>query len=149
MANDLNHDQLLAREPAQYFKDGLVDTSGKLRPELAGLDAFAVATQLLEGDASPDEVAATYEALRQLLAEATGDPGRAFAAAVQDALTLVSRLLGVRNNIVLAGWLRECRPYIKTAADMAAFLQFFEAVIRQYTSLVAVQSPPEEQAPAP
>jgi hypothetical protein len=150
MATDLDPAQLLARRPSEYLKDGFRDARGAPRPELAGLDAFAVATQFAAAEASPDEVAATYEALRQVLEAAPpGDPAARFAAAVQDALDLVERLLGVTNNIAVAGWLRACRPFVKTDADVAAFLEHFQAVLRQYSALISVSQPPETPPPTP
>lgn len=150
MATDLSQAQLLARRPGEYLKGGLLDAAGKLRPELVGLDAFAVATQFVTAGASPDEVAATYEALRQVLAQQpAGDAARRFATSVQGALDLVRRLLGITNNIAVAGWLRACRPFVQTDADIAAFLEHFQAVVRQHGALVAVSQSPEEEPPAP
>lgn len=144
MADDLDRDQLLARGPTDYLKDGFFDAAGQLKPELTGLDAFAVATQLEQGEASPEEVAATLAALRQTLPLQTGDPAKRFRRAVQEALGLVERTLQIdNNNIVLEGWLRECRDYVKTDADIEAFLRHFLAVLLQYQGLIGVKLPTE------
>jgi hypothetical protein len=142
MSTQFNRADLLARRAADYFKDGLCDTAGALRAELSGMDAFAVATQLDEAVASPDEVAATFEALKQILATSEGEaPDTRFDTAVQHALELVSRLLSTHNNIVLDGWLNECSPFIKSEADLSAFVTFFESVVRQYSALQLVKQP--------
>jgi hypothetical protein len=141
MADDIDPEQLLSRGPSDYLKGGFFDAAGQYRPELSGLDAFAIASQLERGEASPEEVAASLEALRQTLPLQEGDPARRFRGAVQEGLSLVAQTLQISNNIVLNGWLRECRDYVKTDADIAAFLRHFLAVLLQYQGLVAAKPP--------
>ena len=142
MTTDITREQLLARQPQDDLRDGLSTPSGTLRPELAGMPAFAVATQLGETVASPQEVALTLEMLKQVLGALEGDgtpAGERFVAAVREALDHVARLLSKANNIVLDGWLEDCAPFIKTEADIRAFLAMFQAVLQQYTALQAVK----------
>lgn len=147
MDNGISRDQLLGRRATDYLRDGLCDAQGALRAELAGLDAFAVAVQLEEAAASPDELTATFEALRKVLRQCEGAPGPApdrYKAAVREALEVTSRVLGIPNNIKIRGWLNnECGPFIRTEADIRAFAEFFRAVARQYLALRAVKSMPE------
>src|SRR4051794_8773227 len=139
MSDDLNADQLLARRPSDYLKNGFFDGAGSLKPELTGLDAFAIASQFERAEASPEEVAATLEALRQILPLQTGDPSMRFRGAVQESLNLVRRLLRIDNNIILSAWLRECSAWVTTEADIEGFTQHFLAVVRQYSALAAVR----------
>ena len=144
MTTDITREQLLARQPQDYLRDGLSTAAGTLRPELAGIPAFAVATQLDEAMASPQEVALTFEMLKQVLGVSQGDgrpAGDRFLAASRDALDHVARLLSKVNNIVLDGWLEDCAPFIKTEADIQAFIALFQTVLQQYTALQAVKPP--------
>lgn len=142
MTTDITREELLARQPQDYLRDGLSTPAGSLRPDLAGMPAFAVATQLDEAVASPQEVALTFEMLKQVLGVSEGDgtpAGERFVAAAREALDRVARLLSKVNNIVLDGWLEDCAPFIQNEADIQAFLSLFQAVLQQYTALQAVK----------
>lgn len=148
MSTEITREQLLARQPQDYLQNGLRTASGTLRPELVGLEAFAVATQLDQAMASPQEVALTYEMLKQVLAQSDGDARPAaerFAAAVSEAIEHVERLISQHSNFVISGWLEDCAPFIKTSADIPSFLELFQAVLRQYTALQAVKAPGNDQ----
>lgn len=102
----------------------------------------AVATQLDEALASPQEVALTFEMLKQVLGVSEGGSGPAgehFLAASREALDHVARLLSKVNNIVLDGWLEDCAPFVRTETDIQAFIALFQAVLQQYTALQAVK----------
>lgn len=142
MGTDITRAQLLARRPQDDLREGLSTATGTLRPELAGMPAFAVATQLDESMASPQEVALTFEMLKQVLGVSEGDgnpAGERFAAASREALDHVARLLSKDNHLVIDGWLEDCAPFVKTEADIQAFITLFQAVLRQYTALHAVK----------
>ena len=150
MANDLNPHQLLARRPTEYLRAGFFDPPGSLRASLLGIDAFAVATQLMQGAASPDEVTITYEALRQLVEQQpAGATSQRLGVALPEALQLVRRMLGIENNDTLAVWLFDCQPFVRTDDDLRAFFDHFQAVLRQYTSLLGVSTPPAADAANP
>ena len=144
MPDKIDLTKLDAVTPSVYLKQGFFAAPGKLRPELTGLAAFGTAQRLERAAASPDELAATFEALKQVLPARTEAPAKKFAAAVEEALALVGRMLNIPNNIMIAGWLRECAPFVKTPADLAACLEHFQAVTLQYTTLLAVKQPKME-----
>src|SRR5437016_4407128 len=120
MADVLTRADLLALKPGAYLQGGFVDGTGALRPELRGLTPFAVATQLEQGEVSPQEVAFTLEALRQVLPSHTGTAGERLKGAVRQALDLVAGMLGIFNNAALETWLSQCVPFVKTDQDLAA-----------------------------
>jgi len=139
---DINLEQLLSQTPSTYFQNGFLDEAGKPRPELTGMNAFAVATQLEYAQTSLDELGLTLESLKQILPMGTGDPSQRFAGAVNEALALVRQVAKIDNNIMLGGWLRSCASFVKADADIAAFLQHAKAVMLQYAALLAVKRPP-------
>lgn len=141
MPDDLNSAAMLSLRPSAYLKKGFFASPGKLQPELTGTAAFAVAQQLERAEASPDELVATYEALKQILAAAPTPSPEKFAAAIDQALSLVEGMLKITNNLMIEGWLRECVPFVKSGADIAGFLEHFQAVTRQYAALIAVKNP--------
>lgn len=144
MTTDLSREQLLARRAADYLGHGLCDEAGRLRPELTGLDTFAVSTQFDEAAVSPQELAFTLDMLRQVLgmSQGNGQPAQArFAAGRDESLDHVSRLLAQHNHIAILGWLEDCTPFVNTEADIQAFLAFFQSVLQQYSALQAIKLP--------
>lgn len=142
MTIDLSREQLLARRAADYLRQGLCDEAGHLRQELTGLEAFAVSTQFDEAAVSPQELAFTLDMLKQVLDMSQGDGQAAdvrFKAARREALEHVSGLLAQHNHIAILGWLKECTPFIKSEADIQAFVKFFQAVLQQYSALQAIK----------
>ncbi|MDB6122858.1 MAG: hypothetical protein JWQ71_1851 [Pedosphaera sp.] len=149
MPNNPDPTQLHNLKPADYLAKGFFVAPKKIQPELTGTYAFAAASQLERAEASPDELAATLEALKQILPTQSGDDAaRKFGAAVQEALALVERMLNISNNIAIEGWLRECAKYVKTPEDIDAFLQHFQAVLLQYTALIGVKHTGNTPPPA-
>src|SRR5262245_31732062 len=136
---DYTRKDLLALTPAKYLAKGFVDANGKLRPELQNTAATAAGTQLLEGQLSPQELAFTYEALRQSLSLHQGPPPKRVAAALDEALETVRGMIRQPNNIALTKWIKECAASIKNASDIDAFLAHILAVLRQYGVIVASQ----------
>jgi len=132
--------ELVALTPSRYLGDGFRDQAGELRPELQGLYATAAATQLEEAQAAPEEVAVTLEALRQALPLHRGKPRKRFAAACGEALETVSMMYARANNRGIVTWLDQCRAAVKTEADIAAFVEHFTAVARQYGVISALKN---------
>src|SRR4051812_29241760 len=64
---DLDRTALLALTPARALVQGYRDAAGRPRAELRSILATAAATQLEQGQASPQEVFATFEALELVL----------------------------------------------------------------------------------
>jgi len=134
-----DHSELLALAPSQYLRDGFRDEAGQLRPELRGVFATAAATQLEEAALSPQEVAATLEALRRALALHQGKPRKRFSAACTEALETVAMMYGEPNNRGIVIWLDQCRAAVKTDDDIRAFVDHFRAVVRQYGVITALK----------
>jgi hypothetical protein len=154
MASPMSRQQLLAVRPSDYLKNGFVDGAGAPQPALLGMTPFAVATQLVQGEASPQETAITLQAIREVLPDhAASPPGERLEGAVNEALPLVAGMLGISNNIVLAGWIAQCLPFVKTDQDISAFLEHFQTVLLQHNALVMVNNigpdGPEAPPPAP
>ncbi|MDB5038956.1 MAG: hypothetical protein JWQ35_2484 [Bacteriovoracaceae bacterium] len=138
--NSLDPNQLHKLKPADYLAKGFFISPKKIQPELTGTYAFAAATQFERAEASPDELAATFEALKQILpTRGDSDAAKKFGGAIQEALALVERMLKISNNIAIEGWLRQCANFVKTPEDIDAFLQHFQAVLLQYTALIGVK----------
>ena len=131
--------ELLALTPLEYLRDGFRDEGGLLRPELQGVFATAAATQLEEAAASPQEVAATLEALRQTLPLHWGRPRKRFSAACAEALETVAMMYATPNNRGIVIWLDQCGSAVKTEDDIRAFIGHFTAVVRQYGVITALK----------
>ena len=136
-----SRDELLALTPKRYLKDGFVDGKGKPRSELQTGYATAAATQLLAGELSPQELAFTYEALRQTLPLQEGPVPKRIRGAVEEALEVVRGMIRQPNNPGLTKWINESAAMVKGTADLDAFLTHLLAVLRQYSVLVASQPP--------
>ncbi len=143
MLQEYSRADLLALTPDRYLADGYCDASGGIRPELTGQYATAAATQLLQAEASPQEVSLTAEAIRQLLPLHMASSQDRLVTAMEEALTLVARTLQQGNNEGLVNWLSGCAATVRRQADIDGFLAHLQAVERQYAVLAALQ-PPEQ-----
>ena len=135
----LDRSELLALTPLRYLGDGFRDETGQLRPELQGVFATAAATQLEEAEASPQELAATLEAFRQALPLHRAKPRKRFSAAVAEALETVAIMYSKPNNRGIVTWLELCATAVRTEDDIAAFVEHFTAVVRQYGVIIALK----------
>jgi hypothetical protein len=131
--------ELLELTPAKYLADGFVDAAGKPRAELQTSFATAASTQLLDAELSPQELAFTYEALRQSLAVQEGPAPKRIQAALEEGLETVRGMIRQPNNPGLVKWLNECVAAVKAPADIDALLAHMLAVLRQYTAIVAAR----------
>jgi len=139
--------ELLALTPAKYLANGLLGPDGKPRRELRGEYATAASTQFKEAELAPQELAFTYEALRQLVQMQGVATGDAFRDAVEDALGAVQGMIKQANNEGLANWLQESAAAIGGPADIDAFLAHMLAVLKQY-AVIASFSPPSSPSRA-
>jgi hypothetical protein len=131
-----DRDALLAMTPDVYLRDGLRDELGQPRARLKGLWATAVCTQLKEAQASPQEVAATFEAFKFALPKHRGSPTERFEATRREAFELVGAMYKTTNNQGLTDWIEACGAFVTDEADLDAFLVHFQAVVRQYDVIV-------------
>ena len=92
MPNDMNRDDLLRLTPRIYLREGYRDGAGKLLPRLRGLYATAAAAQFEHAEVSPQELAGTLEALRQVLPWHKGEAQDLLRDAVSEALELAAGL---------------------------------------------------------
>lgn len=146
-------DELLALTPDRYLREGYLDREGTLRPALLADYATAAATQLMAAEASPQELSLTLEGVRQLLPLQDGDAdGNAAAArldaALDEALEVTSSAIQQPNNEGLAEWISACADGVRTEADLEAFLEHVEAVLRQH-ALLAAMLPPDSASSSP
>jgi hypothetical protein len=135
---DLDRAALLALTPSHYLAEGWCDPGGAPRPELRSIFATAASTQLEQAEASPEELAATFEALRQVLPLHRGSPHDRAVEAADEALITVSSLLDKKNNPGVAAWLTACADAVRTDPDLAAFTDHAQAVVRQYAVITAL-----------
>ena len=137
-AGDYDRKTLLALTPEKYLAGGYRDEHGKPRGELRGVFATAASTQLEAGEASPEELGATLDALAMVLPLHEGDAPRRCAGACDEALTTVASMLDKENNPAIAAWLGACAAAVKSEDDVAALLDHFRAVVRQYAVITAL-----------
>src|SRR6185369_11807580 len=104
---DYTRAELLALTPGKYLANGFVDKKGKPVPELQNTYATAASTQLLAGDLSPQELAFTYEALKQTLSLHEGAPDKKAKAALDEALETVRGMIKQPNNPGLTKWINQ------------------------------------------
>ena len=142
-------DDLLALTPARYLAHGWTTQDGKPRRELTGIDATAASTQFAAAELSPQELALTAEAVRQILPLQSGGPGHRAHEAAMEALGLVTTAIRQINNQVLAQWLVECADSVRTEADLNAFLAHLQATERQYGLIAGMLPPSSEPSPQP
>jgi hypothetical protein len=138
--DELDNSALLRLTPSEYLKDGYRDKTGRPWPELQNTFATAVATQLGTTETSPQELAGTLEALRQVLPWHSGPSNERFREACMEALEIVSSLYQQTNNRGIVNWLDRCTFAVREPEDIDAFIDHFVAVVRQYTVLVGIRT---------
>lgn len=137
---DFDRDTLLKLTPSEYLRDGFLGEDGKPRHELKGLWATAVCTQLEKRKASPQEVCATYEAFRQALPLHGGTPKEHYYRTRLDAQETVAAMYEITNNQGILEWLEACEERIESEDDLAAFMDHFQAVMRQYAIIIKLKT---------
>lgn len=131
---------LLALTPVKYLHNGFRDETGEIWPDLLGVFATAVATQLEAAEVSLQELAATLEAFRQVLPLYEGTSAEKFSAVGDEALETVSMMYRQPNNRGIVKWLEQCYSAVKTEEDITAFLKHFLAVVRQYSIIISLKT---------
>ena len=137
-AGDYDRKTLLALTPEKYLAGGYHDEHDKPRSELRGVFATAAATQLEASETSPQELGATLDALGMVLPLHEGDAHGRCAEACDEALLTVASALGKENNPGIAAWLGACAAAVQTEDDIAALLDHFRSVVRQYAVITAL-----------
>lgn len=138
----LTRDDLLALTADRYCAGGYTGADGALRREFRAEYATAACTQFLAAELSPQELALTAEAVRQVLPLHDGPPGERANGAADEALSVVAHAIRQSNNEVLARWLKQCAVAVRTEADLQGFLAHLLATERQY----ALVAPLSQQA---
>jgi hypothetical protein len=134
---DYTREELLQLTPEIYLAAGYVDAAGALRPEFLTDFATAAANQLVLAELSPQELALTYEGIRQILPQHDGDPAARLHAATEEALAVVARAIQQPNNEGMVDWLSKCASIVETAAELDGFMAHLQAVMRLYGLLAA------------
>jgi hypothetical protein len=137
---EYSREELLALSASRYLATGFVDQRGKAVVELQTTFATAAATQFGEAQLSPQELAFTFEALKQALPLYSDTPSGRIKSAVGEALEIVRGMIKQPNNARLVQWLSECSAAVKSEVDIVALVEHFMAVLRQYTVIVASAS---------
>ncbi len=131
--------QYLALRPETYLADGYLAPDGTPHAALLSDYATAAATQLLAAETSPQELALTFEGIRQLLPLQEGPAPERLLAAIDEALMVVARAIQQENNPGLTEWLAACAAAVTSQADLDAFMAHAQATMRLYGVLVATQ----------
>jgi hypothetical protein len=137
---DLSRAEMLELTPSEYLRAGYRDFTGRPHRELSDAYATAAAVQLEAAKASPQEVIATLEALKQVLPWHHGQATQLIAEAAEEALEVVSNMYGQANNTGLVKWLEQCLGAVLAPEDIDAFLGHFTAVSRQYTVIIGIRT---------
>lgn len=139
--SEMSREEMLRLGPEKYLRGGFTDPSGKERPGLRGIYATAIATQLREGELSPQEAKTVLEAYKQTLPLHSGDPLQRAHSALEEAFELSGGLLQKQTNLRLMRWARGAVAYVSRDSDIDAFVNHFAAVVRQYGILVGMGAP--------
>jgi hypothetical protein len=140
---ETTRDDLLDLTPDIYLADGFLLPDGQIRPDLLSGAAVAAATQLSDDEVSPQEMAFTYEAIRALLPMHEGAAGPRLCDAVGEALAAVGRMIRQPNNEGLVSWCQTCAAQVHQEAEIAAFLEHMQVVMRYLALLASLPSPDE------
>lgn len=135
---DYDRKTLLALTPEKYLSGGFRDEHGKPRAELRSLFATAASTQLERAEVSPDELGATFDALKMVLPLHEGPAPARAARACEEAILTVESLHDQDANPGLAAWLDACAAAVKSDDDIPALVDHVQAVVRQYTLIIAM-----------
>ncbi len=104
-------------------------------------EAVAEATLLKAAELSPQEMAFTYEAIRAHLKLESGPAPARMQAALGEALATVARMIRQPNNEGLAAWCRNAVSQVREEADITAFLEHMQAVLRLYGLITYLPQP--------
>jgi len=129
--------------PAAFLSSqALTLADGQPNPTVNG-NLCPAAMRAFEGaDLAPQELETFVEALRRLLpAQETGTPADRFAAATDEALDLIARLLDKEPNRAIELWAMEFVPFISSEADAKAALAHFQNTLALYTVVIALKHP--------
>ena len=146
---DFTRQQWLQLRPETYLADGWLDAQGRLIPDFTGDYATAAATQLMAAECSPQELALTYEGIRQLLPVHEGPPRDRLFAAFEETLLVVARAIRQPNNGGLVDWISDCAAIVETQAELEGFMRHIQAVMRLYAIMVAAMPDDSSSASRP
>ncbi len=110
-------------------------------------DVVADATALKATELSPQEMAFTYEAIKAHLKLESGPAPERMQAALDEALATVARMIRQKNNEGLAAWCRNATSQVREEADIMAFLDHMQAVLRLYGLMVYLPQPGAPSSP--
>ena len=107
--------------------------NGQLCP--AALRAFE------KGEVAPQEFETFVEALRRFIPEQeTGTPAQRVAAATDDALDLVARILNKEPKPEIENWVMEFIPFIESDEGAQAVLSHLQSTLALYTVVINIKS---------
>jgi hypothetical protein len=110
---------------------------GRPNPAVNGKLCPAALRVFEKDELAPQELETFVEALRQLLpTHENGTPAERFAAATEEALELVARVLNKEPNRALERWAKEFIPFINSDADLNAALSHFQNTLALYTVVI-------------
>jgi hypothetical protein len=103
----------------------------------------------MAAECSPQELALTYEGIRQLLPVHEGPPRDRLFAAFEETLLVVARAIRQPNNGGLVDWISDCAAIVETQAELEGFMRHIQAVMRLYSIMVAAMPDDSSSASRP
>lgn len=131
-----------AIRPLQFLRGKpLALPDGGPNPELTGTLAALAVREFEKAELAPQELSSFIEALKQVLA-LSGEtaPDDRYAAACDEALDLIARLLQKQPNALMEEWAGQFTPLITTTADLDAVLQHLKSALALYTLVLVRKS---------
>jgi hypothetical protein len=97
---------------------------------------------LMSDGLTAQEIAATYEALNQILpSHDAGSPYERFSGAVSEALEMVANMYSIDNDVAICIWLAKASGTVHTESDMREIMQYFLRIVRFCATLSALAPP--------
>lgn len=139
---NITPDELVELRPLRFLRgQGPTNDEGKPRDDLTGLFASAACTTFERAELSPQELATTYEAVKQCLGISDEPkPGPRFRKGVDHALDVCAELLAKEPNDALVDWIYEWFPLVESDAGIEAFHKHMNAVVTQYALIQSLKA---------
>jgi hypothetical protein len=137
--SDIDQQQLLTMTPNVYLRRGFRWGNGERFPELNGIWATAASLQMENAEASPQELAFTLDALREVALLHRPFDSNFVAEVTQEAIETVRGMIEQPNNRGIVRWIADCRPAIRNQRDFDDWLSHMQAVVRQYGTMIAMK----------
>src|SRR5437016_6296120 len=133
----MNVNEPILRPAAFLSAQALTLANGQPNPAVNGKLCPAALQAFEREEVAPQELETFVEALRQLLpAQERGTPSERFAAATDEALDLLVRVLNKEPNHAIERWALEFAPFIGSDAAIKAVLAHFQNTLALYAVVI-------------